>query len=83
MLAGNRVGSGSPHARASRACGDGADGRRVVVRLTKEAERRLQRLSWIHLEELRTIEPTLAKPLLHFDGPAMGLIAPVALNRPG
>ena len=45
---------------------DGADGRRVLVRLTREGERRLQKLSRIHLQELLAIGPTLAKLLQPF-----------------
>ena len=45
---------------------DPADGRRVLVQLTAEGERRLQRLSRIHLEELRTMRPTLTKMLKLF-----------------
>jgi DNA-binding MarR family transcriptional regulator len=45
---------------------DGADGRRVLVSLTREGERRLQKLSRIHLAELRAIGPTLTKLLLPF-----------------
>jgi DNA-binding MarR family transcriptional regulator len=45
---------------------DGADGRRVLVKLTKEGERRLQKLSKIHLKELRAIGPTLTRMLKPF-----------------
>lgn len=45
---------------------DGADGRRVLVSLTREGERRLQKLSKIHQEELRAIGPTLTKLLRPF-----------------
>jgi DNA-binding MarR family transcriptional regulator len=45
---------------------DPADGRRVLVRLTREGERRLQRLSRIHLHELHAIGPTLTKMLKLF-----------------
>jgi DNA-binding MarR family transcriptional regulator len=45
---------------------DEADGRRVLVKLTKEGKRRLRKLSRIHLEELRAIGPTLAKMLKPF-----------------
>jgi DNA-binding MarR family transcriptional regulator len=45
---------------------DEADGRRVLVKLTKEGERRLRKLSRIHLEELRAIGPTLTKILKPF-----------------
>jgi DNA-binding MarR family transcriptional regulator len=51
---------------------DGADGRRVVLKLTKEGERRLQKLSKIHLEELRAIEPTLTTLLRPFHRPPRG-----------
>ena len=45
---------------------DARDGRRVLVQLTSEGERRLQRLSRIHLGELRAIGPTLTKILRLF-----------------
>lgn len=45
---------------------DEADGRRVLVKLTKEGERRLRKLTKIHLEELRAIGPTLTKILKPF-----------------
>jgi DNA-binding MarR family transcriptional regulator len=45
---------------------DPSDRRRVLVRLTREGERRLQRLSRIHLQELRAIGPTLTKMLKLF-----------------
>jgi len=45
---------------------DETDGRRVLVKLTKEGERRLRKLSRIHLEELRAIGPTLTKILKPF-----------------
>jgi DNA-binding MarR family transcriptional regulator len=48
---------------------DPRDARRVLVQLTKEGERRLQRLSRIHLEELRAIGPTLTKILKLFGQP--------------
>jgi DNA-binding MarR family transcriptional regulator len=48
---------------------DGADSRRVLVRLTREGERRLQQLSRIHLEELRAIGPTLTRLLRPFRRP--------------
>lgn len=51
---------------------DGADGRRVVLKLTKEGEKRLQKLSKIHLEELRGIEPTLTALLRPFHRLARG-----------
>jgi DNA-binding MarR family transcriptional regulator len=49
---------------------DEGDGRRVLVKLTKKGERHLQKLSRIHLEELRAIGPTLTeilKPFRRFD----------------
>jgi DNA-binding MarR family transcriptional regulator len=42
---------------------DNADARRVLVRLTKQGERRLQDISKINQEELRAIGPTLTKLL--------------------
>jgi DNA-binding MarR family transcriptional regulator len=45
---------------------DQADGRRVLVQLTKEGERRLRTLSKIHIEELRAIGPTLTRILKPF-----------------
>ena len=45
---------------------DGADGRRVLVSLTREGERRLQKLSKMHQQELRAIGPTLTKLLQPF-----------------
>jgi DNA-binding MarR family transcriptional regulator len=45
---------------------DPRDARRVLVQLTREGERRLQRLSRIHLEELRAIGPTLTRILKLF-----------------
>jgi DNA-binding MarR family transcriptional regulator len=42
---------------------DADDGRRVLVQLTREGERRLQRLSKTHLKELREIGPALTKLL--------------------
>ena len=45
---------------------DGADGRRVLLGLTREGERRLQKLSRIHLEELLATGPTLTKLLQPF-----------------
>ena len=48
---------------------DDADGRRVLVKLTKEGERRLQKLSQANLKELRAIGPTLARMLDTFRTP--------------
>ena len=45
---------------------DPADARRVLVQLTREGERRLQRLSKTHLGELRAIGATLTKMLKLF-----------------
>ena len=45
---------------------DETDGRRVLVKLTKEGERRLRELSRIHLQELRAIGPTLTRILKPF-----------------
>jgi DNA-binding MarR family transcriptional regulator len=48
---------------------DAKDGRRVLVQLTRKGERSLQRLSRIHLQELRAIGPTLTKILRLFGRP--------------
>jgi DNA-binding MarR family transcriptional regulator len=40
---------------------DETDGRRVLLRLTKEGERRLRKLSRIHQDELAAIGPALAR----------------------
>jgi DNA-binding MarR family transcriptional regulator len=45
---------------------DHSDGRRVLVKLTKEGERRLQKLSQTNLKELRAIGPTLTRMLETF-----------------
>jgi DNA-binding MarR family transcriptional regulator len=45
---------------------DETDGRRVLVKLTREGESRLRKLSRIHLEELRAVAPTLTKILKPF-----------------
>lgn len=45
---------------------DGADGRRVLIKLTKEGERRLQKLSQTNLRELRAIGPALTRMLETF-----------------
>ena len=44
---------------------DAADGRRVLVTLTAQGERKLQALSKIHLEELSAVGPALGKILRH------------------
>ena len=47
---------------------DDADARRVLIKLTREGERRLQKLSEIHLKELQAVGPMLAgmlKPFQH------------------
>jgi DNA-binding MarR family transcriptional regulator len=48
---------------------DGADARRVLIKLTREGEKRLQKLSEIHLKELQAIGPTLAGMLKPFQRP--------------
>ena len=45
---------------------DPADGRRVLLGLTREGQRRLRRLYQVHVHELRTMEPTLTKMLKLF-----------------
>ena len=45
---------------------DPSDGRRVLLELTREGERRLRRLYQIHVHELRTMGPTLTKMLKLF-----------------
>jgi DNA-binding MarR family transcriptional regulator len=45
---------------------DDADARRVLIKLTREGEKRLQRLSEIHLKELQAIGPTLTGMLKPF-----------------
>jgi DNA-binding MarR family transcriptional regulator len=45
---------------------DPSDGRRVLLKLTKDGERRLRRLYQIHVHELRTMGPTLTKMLKLF-----------------
>src|SRR5512138_1194451 len=42
---------------------DGEDGRRVLVQLTKKGEQKLQALSMIHIEELRSVSSSLGKIL--------------------
>jgi DNA-binding MarR family transcriptional regulator len=48
---------------------DADDGRRVLVRLTKKGEQRLQALSSTHIEELRSVNRALAKFLRSLDSP--------------
>jgi DNA-binding MarR family transcriptional regulator len=45
---------------------DSADARRVLIKLTREGEKRLQKLSEIHLKELQAIGPTLTGMLKPF-----------------
>src|SRR5215475_2674992 len=45
---------------------DPSDGRRVLLALTGEGERRLRRLYRVHVHELRTMGPTLTKMLKLF-----------------
>ena len=45
---------------------DPSDGRRVLLQLTGEGERRLRRLYKVHVRELRTMGPTLTKMLKLF-----------------
>ncbi|WP_407155434.1 MarR family winged helix-turn-helix transcriptional regulator [Bradyrhizobium sp. STM 3557] len=45
---------------------DPHDGRRMLVRLSSEGERRLKRLSKAHLEELSAADNSLFDPLAHF-----------------
>jgi DNA-binding MarR family transcriptional regulator len=42
---------------------DDEDGRRVLVQLTKKGEQKLQALSRIHIEELRSVSPALSEIL--------------------
>jgi DNA-binding MarR family transcriptional regulator len=42
---------------------DDEDGRRVLVQLTRKGERKLQALSMIHIEELRSVSSSLGKIL--------------------
>ena len=47
---------------------DAADGRRVLLKLTREGERRLRKLSKIHQDELAAIGPALARIVETFRG---------------
>ena len=47
---------------------DPDDGRRIRVHVTKEGEEALRVLSVNHIEELKSIRPTLRKLLRQFDG---------------
>jgi DNA-binding MarR family transcriptional regulator len=49
-----------------RRAADPDDGRRILVRLSAEGERRLQRLSTTHLEELNAVSAVLSDWLAHF-----------------
>jgi len=49
---------------------DADDGRRVLVQLTKKGERKLQALSRIHIDELRSVSPALGKILRSLRSPA-------------
>ena len=48
---------------------DGADSRRVLLKLTTKGELKLRTLSRIHFEELRSASPALAKILKTFQRP--------------
>jgi DNA-binding MarR family transcriptional regulator len=48
---------------------DDSDGRRVLVKLTKEGEGRLQKLSQTNLKELRAVGSTLTRMLENFRNP--------------
>ena len=48
---------------------DGADSRRVLLKLTTKGELKLRTLSRIHFEELRSASPALAKILRTFQRP--------------
>lgn len=45
---------------------DDEDGRRALVKLTREGEKRLRKLSKIHFEEISAISPTLTKIMKPF-----------------
>lgn len=45
---------------------DGSDGRRALVKLTRDGEQRLRKLSRTHSEELGAVGPTLTKILKPF-----------------
>jgi DNA-binding MarR family transcriptional regulator len=45
---------------------DSDDGRRALVNLTREGERRLRKLSKIHFQEISAISPTLTKIMKPF-----------------
>ena len=45
---------------------DDSDARRVLIKLTREGEKRLQKLSEIHSKELQAIGPTLTRMLKPF-----------------
>jgi DNA-binding MarR family transcriptional regulator len=48
---------------------DPADGRRILIRLTAEGERRLSKLSKIHFDELSAVSGVLTKMLKRFRQP--------------
>jgi DNA-binding MarR family transcriptional regulator len=48
---------------------DPGDGRRILIRLTTEGERRLRKLSKIHVEELSAVGGALTEMLRHFHQP--------------
>lgn len=48
---------------------DDEDGRRALVKLTREGERRLRKLSKIHVAEISAISPTLTKIMKPFRRP--------------
>jgi len=49
-----------------RRAADPDDGRRILVRLTAEGERRLKKLSKAHLDELSAVSTSLSDRLAHF-----------------
>ncbi len=53
---------------------DEEDGRRVLLKLTRRGEQRLQRLSKVHLDELRSASPTIAKILKSFRAISQGAL---------
>ena len=53
---------------------DQDDGRRVLLKLTRKGEQRLQRLSKVHLDELRSASPTIARILKSFRAISQGAL---------